>query len=261
MKFCTFASGSSGNCTLIESGGVSILIDAGISMKRIKLGLGECGLTPGDLSGILITHCHSDHIAGLGMISKYFSLPIFAPRVTARVLSSQIPSAAPHIIPFDPGQDLHIGHLTVTSFRTPHDAYDSVGYVISDGEKSMAFVTDLGCVTDDIKAHVHGVDAAVIEANHDLDMLKNGPYPYMLKRRIMEDNGHLSNIACASLAIRLFESGTGRIVLAHLSKENNTPSIAYRTVCAALGKNGCVVGEKISVSIAPRAEVSEFFEV
>lgn len=230
-------------------------------MKRIKQGLCECGAAPGELSGILITHCHSDHISGLGMMSKYYNVPIYAPRITAGVIARQVPSAIPYIKPFDAGQEFYIGSLIVSSFRTPHDAYDSVGYVVSDGDRSLAVATDLGHVTPEICAKLRGVSAAVIEANHDVDMLKNGPYPYPLKRRIMEDNGHLSNDACAQLAVSLFESGTGQIVLAHLSSENNTPELAYRTVCDLLGKNGCIAEENMDVSIAPRADISEFFKV
>lgn len=261
LKFCTLASGSSGNCTLVEGGGTAILIDAGISMRRIKLGLGKCGIPPENLSGILVTHCHSDHVAGLGMMSKYFAVPIFAPYITAGVIAAQSPECAPYITPFEPGADIHIGALKISSFRTMHDAYDSVGYVVSDGDKTMALATDLGCVTYEVEARICGVNAAVIEANHDVDMLKNGPYPYALKRRILEDNGHLSNFACAALAVRLFESGTKRLVLAHLSSENNTPSLAFKTVCAALAERGCAVGDKIAVSVAPRSEASEFFEI
>ena len=230
-------------------------------MRRIKRGLGECGVLPGELSDILITHCHSDHISGLAMMSKYYSVPIYAPRVTAGVIARQAPAAIPYIKAFDPGQEFHIGSLIVSSFRTPHDAYDSVGYVVTDGDRSVAVVTDLGHVTPEICACVSGVSAAVIEANHDLDMLKNGPYPYVLKRRIMEDNGHLSNSACAKLAVRLFESGTKRIVLAHLSSENNTPELAYEAVCGELGKCGCIAGENMIVSVAPRSDMSEFFQI
>ena len=255
MKFCTLASGSSGNCAVIKSGDTAILIDAGISMRRIKQGLAETGLLPEDISAILVTHCHTDHISGIKMMSKYYHLPILAPRITAGMISSACPEAGPYIRFFEPGQPFHIGEIDVMAFRTPHDAYDSVGYMLSAEGKRLAYVTDLGHVSDEILETVLGADAAIIESNHDIEMLKTGPYPYPLKRRILSESGHLSNEACGKLAIRLAESGAKTLLLAHLSRENNTPSLAYKTVRQCLDENGCCV----NLFVAPADEKSETF--
>ena len=257
MKFCTLSSGSSGNCAVIKSGNTAILIDAGISMRRIKQGLAEIGLLPEDISAILVTHCHTDHISGIKMMSKYYHLPILAPRITAGMLSSACPEAGPYIRYFEPDRPFHVEEIDVTPFRTPHDAYDSVGYILSAEGKRLAYITDLGHIPDSVLESVLGADAAIIESNHDIEMLKNGPYPYPLKMRILSESGHLSNEACGKLAIRLAESGTKTLLLAHLSRENNTPSLAYETVRKCLDENGCCV----NLSVAPASEKSETFTV
>lgn len=257
MKFCTLASGSSGNCAVIKSGDTAILIDAGISMRRIKTGLAQIGLLPEDLSAILVTHSHTDHICGIGMMSKHYHLPILAPKITAGIISSACPVAGPYIKYFEPEQRFHVGGIEISPFRTPHDAYDSVGYILTAEDKKLAYVTDLGHVPETVLEAVLGADAAIVECNHDTEKLKNGPYPYYLKRRILSDNGHLSNEACARLAVRMAESGTKALLLAHLSRENNTPSLAYDTVRKCLDENGCCV----QLSVAPAAEKSETFTV
>ncbi|MCF0120322.1 MAG: MBL fold metallo-hydrolase [Oscillospiraceae bacterium] len=257
MLIQTFASSSSGNCTLVSGGGTNILIDAGISMRRIKTALGALGLTPCDLSAILITHEHSDHIGGLKMMTKYFHIPVFAPRRTGGDIAALLPETEAVMTVFDAGDSFDLGSLTVRSFRTMHDTPDSVGYRLDCGGASFVYATDLGCVTNDVLAAARGVDAAVIEANHDVDMLKYGPYPYELKRRILSNHGHLSNEASADFARELLRSGTKSFVLAHLSRENNTPLLAYRTVNSALA----ALGGEYTLSVAPFDEQGKVIEL
>ncbi len=233
MRIVTFASGSTGNCTLVSCGGSNIIIDAGISMKRVRENLRQSGLRPEDVNGILITHEHSDHISGLAMLIKHYRMPVYAPRTVADRLRYAVPGAADslHVIPV--GEEFCLGDAKVRAFYTPHDTDESVGYRI-EAESIFALATDTGHVTAEILEGLDGADAVLIEANHDLEMLSGGNYPYYLKRRIMSPRGHLSNDDCAELARRLAERGTRYIVLGHLSRENNTPDVAYRTVSSAL---------------------------
>jgi phosphoribosyl 1,2-cyclic phosphodiesterase len=162
-----------------------------------------------------------------------------------------VSEAAPCVTCFEAGTEFVLGEISVTSFLTPHDTPESVGYRFFDGKRSLVFVTDIGCVTRTVLDAVLGADMAVIEANHDLVMLKNGPYPAYLKRRILSEHGHLSNDDSGRLATRLAETGTRRIVLAHLSKENNTPRLAFDTVGGALKSRGAVVGGDVELETAP----------
>ena len=234
MLLTTFASGSTGNCALVRAGGGNILIDAGISMKRIRENLALSGLLPEDLAGILITHEHSDHISGLEMMIKYHGTPVYAPETLAGSLRLSVRGADNRLRVIPVGEGFELGCMRVTAFRTPHDTDESVGYRIECG-CTLGFATDMGCVTDGVLDALYGCEAALIEANHDTDMLMRGPYPPHLKRRILSPRGHLSNDDCARLAAALAEGGTKYIVLGHLSRENNTPELAYKTVREALG--------------------------
>ena len=233
MKIRIFASGSSGNCLLLAGGGTHILIDAGISMRRVEKALARAGLTIRDIGGVLITHEHSDHISGLKMLLKYYAPPIYAPHTVAARICGMLPDAVDcmHVIPV--GSPFDIGQLQIRAFHTPHDTDESVGYRV-EGEGCFAIATDMGCVTEEVRDGLLGADLALIESNHDLTMLRDGAYPFYLKRRILSEHGHLSNADCARLARQLAEAGTRSIVLAHLSRENNRPEIAFRETEAML---------------------------
>ncbi len=250
MQIYTIASGSTGNCTLVRDGGTAVLIDAGISTKRIVTALRELGLLPEQLDGILITHEHGDHICGLNTFIKHYDIPIFAPRTVANHLSWSITGVDDYLTVLPTGQDYSINGLSILPFHTPHDTPESVGYRLS-GSSVFGFCTDFGHVTDEILEGMRGVDAAVIEANHDLEMLKNGSYPYYLKRRILSDNGHLSNDACAALSAELYKHGTRKIILGHLSRENNLPSLARRSVLDVLCAEGIDTEKELVLEIAP----------
>ena len=225
MEVCVFASGSGGNCLLLSSGDTNILIDAGISMRRVVNALAQAGHTMGEIGGVLITHEHSDHISGLKMLVKHHHLPVFAPGTVAARLLGAVPDLAGSVNIIPVNRRFEIGSLTVTAFPTPHDTDQSVGYRVSGGAV-FALATDMGVVTEQVEAALTGADAVLIESNHDEDMLRYGPYPVYLKRRILSERGHLSNESCAALAARLAGSGTKKIILGHLSRENNRPELA-----------------------------------
>ena len=233
MKLNVFASGSGGNCLCLSSGGCHILIDAGISMRRTESALLTMGLEPNDISGVLITHEHSDHISGLKMLIKHYELPVYAPHTIANRLRGMLPEIEPclHIIPV--GQAFGLGSFLVRAFHTPHDTDESVGYRV-EGGGSFALATDMGHVTQEVLEALTGADTVLIEANHDVAMLSYGNYPIYLKRRILSGRGHLSNDSCAKLAHYLCEHGTRQIILGHLSRENNRPDLALSAVRSQL---------------------------
>ena len=237
MKLTVFASGSGGNCLLLSGGGTNILIDAGISTRRLSELLAERCLSLQDIGGVLITHEHSDHISGLPGLARRSGAEIFAPRTVAARLRGMLPQLEERLRVIPVGEVFTISRLRIRAFRTPHDTDESVGYRVEDGSV-FALATDMGCVTEEVLDNLRGADAVLIEANHDEDMLRSGPYPVFLKRRILSDHGHLSNESCAALARELADSGTGTIILGHLSRENNTPDTALRAVGEALAGTG-----------------------
>ena len=261
LEVCTLASGSSGNCLLVRGGGSQVLVDAGISCRRIVSALRELGVDPRALDGVLITHEHSDHIAGLATLTKQYRLPVYASRGTGWELCRRIAFLEDLLRPFEPGEAFQAGELEAVSFPTSHDAAQSVGYVLSHGEKRAAVATDLGYVTPEVERAVRGADLLVCEANHDVEWLQSGPYPYYLKARILGDRGHLSNEAGAELAWTAVEGGARTVVLAHLSHENNTPQRAHEVVRALLERRGAAVGRDVILEVAPRSEAGRRYPV
>lgn len=253
MDFYTLASSSGGNAALLRSGGTALLLDAGISARRITKSLALLGMTPRDLDGILITHEHSDHVSGIATLSKQYAVPVYASRGTGRFL--RCPVELLHS--FDAGDTFSIGSLTVRSFATSHDAADSVDYRIDGEDASFGALTDTGYVTDAAARVLCGVDALLLEANHDVETLRAGPYPYYLKQRVLSDHGHLSNDAAAEFALYCAQNGTRDILLAHLSAENNTPAMAEY----AVGRRLQAKGMAVRLGIAPRDTLSEVHEV
>ena len=246
----SIASGSEGNSLLVSAGGTHILVDAGISARRITTALLSLGLTPGDIAGVLVTHEHSDHTAGLATLTKQYRLPLYASGGTAGALCARIPHAADvlHLLPRQ--GVLTLGDAQVTVFPTSHDAAESIDFRFDCGGAALGVLTDTGCVTPEAEQALQGVDLLVLESNHDEDWLLSGPYSYYLKQRILGACGHLSNNDAAFLAQRLAASGTRQFVLAHLSRENNTPERARQTVSLALS------GLDASVTVAPRGQLS-----
>ena len=251
MTVTTLASGSSGNCILVSHGDTRVLVDAGISCRRIRLALAALGTAPQALSVVLITHEHSDHIAGLATLFKQYHLPVYCSPGTGRQLEYRIAFLSEVLTTFEPGIPFVLGDLTVTPFSTLHDAADPVGYTFSAGGHKAAIATDLGSITPAVEAQVKDAGLLVVEANHDPDLLRDGPYPFYLKQRILGDHGHLSNQACAGLVAR---AQARTVVLAHLSAENNTPRLALEAVRAAAGAH-------VTVEVAPRDEVGRGYDV
>lgn len=250
----TFASGSEGNCLLISADGTHLLLDAGISTRRIKTALAALGLTVDDLSGILITHEHTDHIGGLQTLVKHHRVPLYASAATARQIAYRVAGAEPLLRGVESGQDFAVGSCRVTAFATSHDAAGSQDYRIDTPDGAVGALTDTGYVTDEARSALRGVDLLVLESNHDVEWLLSGPYPYSLKQRILSDFGHLSNDAAAAFAAEMAHAGTQEIILAHLSRENNTPIRAWDTVARALDAQGL----SPRLSVAPRKELSSY---
>jgi phosphoribosyl 1,2-cyclic phosphodiesterase len=254
MEYVSFASGSSGNCGLLRGGGISLLVDAGISLKRIRACLADEGMELSDLDGVLVTHEHSDHISGLGMLSKYTKLPMYMSGGTARALQRGAKCTGEDLFLLEAGTPLCLGELRIIAFDTSHDAAEPFGYRVEGENGALAVITDLGYVPRTLREAVSGCRAAVVEANYDLDMLRNGPYPLNLKRRIQGNYGHLENEDAAELCCFLAENGAEKLLLAHLSKENNLPELARMTVSRRLGR-------EISLQVAPRESRSEELEI
>ena len=260
MRMASLSSGSSGNCIYIGSENHHILIDSGISKKRVEEGLKALELTPTDISGIFITHEHTDHIGGLGVLSRKYGLPIYATEGTIEQIRrtsslGTMPEGLYH--PIHAGEDVTIGDLKLHPFAVAHDAAEPVAYRVNSNGSSVAVVTDLGEYTEEIVTGLQGLDALFLEANHDVRMLQVGPYPYPLKQRIMSRLGHLSNEAAGQFLLRLLHPGMKKVLLGHLSKENNYSELAYETVRmeVTLGE-GDWRGEDLDLSVAPRTGLS-----
>ena len=233
MELCSIASGSSGNCICAGTDNCHVLIDAGISGKRIEEGMNTYDYTTSDMDGVLITHEHSDHIQGLGVVARKYGLPIYATKGTADAIlqSSSVGKIDPslfHVI--EAGKTFFIGNLEIYPMSISHDAADPVAYLVSDGRHRVGVVTDLGYYDADIVSHMEGLDALLLEAIHDIHMLQVGAYPYPLKQRILGERGHLSNETSGQLLGQILHDGMQHILLGHLSKENNYDELAYETV-------------------------------
>lgn len=242
-------SGSKGNCTLIRSGSASILIDAGKSARSLTSALRSLGSDIESIDAIFITHEHSDHISALPTLLKKHGIPVHIVQASARrMLERQGADIEDKLCIHSPLFCVSVGDMTVTSFPTPHDSAFSVGYRIDIGEGeervSIGYATDVGVVTDSVRDGLLGCESVVLEANHDVGMLMDGPYPYQLKMRIRSSGGHLSNGECSVLAAELCANGTKNILLAHLSEENNDPSLAYGEVISA------VADSSVSIRVA-----------
>ncbi|OUN10748.1 MBL fold metallo-hydrolase [Flavonifractor sp. An91] len=261
LQLCTLASGSSGNSLLVSDGATHILVDAGISCRRITTALKGLGVDPASLSAVLITHEHTDHISGLTTLTKQRKVPVYASRGTGRQLCYRIAFLEEVLHPFTPGACFSIGSIDIETFPTPHDAAESTGYALSAGGRKAAVVTDLGHVTEAVEAGIRGANLLVAEANHDVEWLRSGPYPYFLKDRILGDRGHLSNEAGAALVCSAVSAGTSTVVLAHLSHENNTPERARQVVGASLTRMGAVPGQDVLLEVAPRSEPGRRYTV
>lgn len=261
MRLVSISSGSSGNCIYTGSNNTHLLIDAGISGKRIDAGLHGADISGFDLSGILVTHEHSDHIASIGVMHRRYNLPIYATRGTIDgILSSpsigNVDTGLFHVI--ESGSDFEIGDLCIHAHPVSHDANDPVAYRVTDGKSSVGVCTDLGRYDEGTVRAFSGVNALLIEANHDVNMLQVGRYPYPLKRRILSDKGHLSNETAGTLLCKLMHDDLHDVFLGHLSAENNLPDLCYEAVRLELLMGcDCYHPDNINLKVASRSECSE----
>ena len=265
MRLCSIASGSSGNCIYVGSENTHLLVDTGISRKRIEEGLKELEIKGEELGGILVTHEHADHIQGLGVFSRKYGVPIYATPGTMQGIKEcrtlgKMPEGLYHEIQVD--TDFILGDIKVHPFAISHDANEPSGYRFEQGEKSVAVATDLGKYDEYTVENLKNLNAVLLESNHDLHMLEVGPYPYYLKQRVMGERGHLSNELSGRLLCDILHNGLKNVMLGHLSKENNYAELAYETVKleVTLGDNP-FKGEEIPISVAKRDTISQVITV
>ncbi len=251
-RFCALYSGSSGNSSYLKGGSTGLLIDAGVSCKAILAALQERQIASEEIQGILITHEHIDHIRGLKVLTKKLKVPIYSSGVVLDYLTQRdLIEKNTCLVPLE--AETQIGELLIHTFSTPHDSLDSVGFRIQlpDG-RTVGYATDLGHVTEEVDRQLTGCDLVMLEANYDTSMLENGRYPYYLKRRIKAPNGHLSNDDCAAQTVKLVRNGTTRLVLGHLSKENNYPGNAFQAVYSELSMAGMQSHKDFILDVAKR---------
>ncbi len=253
MKYCILASGSRGNSIYVEAGNTRFLIDVGLSARQIELRLAARHIDPAGLDAIVLTHAHRDHVRGVGVFANRFQLPVYAhpdtlDGITRLLKSGQ--SVAPQVEPF------RIGEAHFTPFRLSHDCDPTVGFLIEHGGKILGICTDLGVVSEEVCRHVERANALLLESNHDVEMLHNGPYPRELKERISGRLGHLSNLDAGELLYEVFSNRLDHVILGHLSEENNHPELALQTVVSRVGRQ--YAGR---FTVMEQKTVSEMFEI
>jgi phosphoribosyl 1,2-cyclic phosphodiesterase len=262
IKLCSLFSGSSGNCVFLGTDRAKILIDAGLSGKKIIEALCSIGEKPSDISAILVSHEHSDHIKGAGILSRKFDIPIYANENTWDAMETAIgPISLKNKMYFNAGREFEINDVCISPFNIPHDASEPVGFNFFVNNKKITTATDIGHINKGLLRFLEASDLLFLEANHDIEMLKVGPYPWHLKKRILGDMGHLSNEMAGKVINYLAQKGTRKFVLGHLSKENNFPELAYQTVYNELTENKICVGIDVELCVALRDRAGRVIEV
>lgn len=252
LKFTSLYSGSSGNCLFVETENTKILIDAGVSLKKIEKGLENFDVMPSNLDAVIVTHEHTDHIQSLGNLSKKFDIPVFATSKTFDAMPKQtekITDKNKNNINID--EKFSIGDIEILPFKIPHDAADPCGFTLFSNNKKISIATDVGHMTNDILKHIDGSEFILLEANYDSNVLKYTKYPFKLKERIAGPSGHLSNKAAGQTINYLINSGLKKAVLGHLSKESNFPELAYQTVVDEILSSGTNI-DNFNLSVASR---------
>jgi phosphoribosyl 1,2-cyclic phosphodiesterase len=251
VSVTVLASGSKGNCSLVASSGTRLLIDAGLSCRELLRRLLLCGHDPRGLDAVLITHEHADHIGGLRVLARRLRIPVYITGATYQAYQKCVRDAGENRVGLDrretfcSGTAFQIGDITVTPFTIPHDAIDPVGFTFrSDGIK-VGICTDLGYMPASVRDHLRGCHVLMIESNHDLELLRGGPYPWSVKQRVMSRVGHLSNDALADFLTSDYDGGAEVLILAHLSEQNNHPEIARTTAERALGQQCSLLGNRV----------------
>lgn len=262
LTLASLYSGSSGNAIYVSNKNTKVLVDAGLSGKKIEEAISSIGEDIRNIQAILITHEHSDHIMGAGVLARRYGIPIYANNETWDAMRNALKKIDPGCIRvFNTGDVFNIGDLEIQAFRIPHDAVEPVGFNISHNGKKVTIATDIGHLSKSLLSCLEGSDIVLIESNHDVEMLKVGRYPWPLKQRILGDAGHLCNEMAAEVVSYLAKRGTKKFLLGHLSKENNIPELAFETVKNALRERSIIAGQDVYLSVALRDRVSEKISV
>lgn len=261
FNFCSLYSGSSGNCLFVETDNTKLLIDAGVSLKKIEEGLNNINIDPSSLDGILVTHEHSDHIKSLGSLSKKFDLPVFANQETYDAMPKQVEKISDkNIKRFNVNEKFCINDIEINPFTIHHDAANPCGFNFFNNDKKISIATDIGHIDNDILKKLEGSSFILLESNYDPEVLKYTKYPFLLKQRIAGPNGHLSNNMAGKVINYLLNNGLNTAMLGHLSKESNFPALAYQTVADEIISNGTDIS-KINLSVASRDTVSDILHI
>lgn len=262
IRFSILASGSSGNATLVETGDQKILVDCGLSGKKMEDLFEQVGRKMSDLDAILVTHEHVDHIKGLGVVARKYKLPIFANQKTWQAMDPMIGEVnTDQKFQFDMETVKTFGSLQVESFGVSHDAIEPMFYIFHNGAKKFVMITDTGYVSDRMKGHIRGADAYLFESNHDIEMLRMGRYPWNVKRRILGDEGHISNEDAGIAIGEVITDKTKRIYLGHLSKDNNMKDLARMSVTQTLATQDKIVGSGIELFDTDPAVPTDIFTI
>lgn len=262
IRFSILASGSSGNATLVETGDQKILVDCGLSGKKIEGLFEQVGRKMSDLDAILVTHEHVDHIKGLGVIARKYKLPVFANQKTWQAMDSMIGEVnSDQKFHFDMETVKSFGSLQVESFGVSHDAIEPMFYIFHSGDKKFVMITDTGYVSDRMKGHIKGADAYLFESNHDIEMLRMGRYPWNVKRRILGDEGHVSNEDAGIAISEVITDKTKRIYLGHLSKDNNMKDLARMSVSQTLAAQDIIIGTQLELFDTDPAVPTDIFTI
>ena len=265
LKFISFGSGSSGNCYFLYTDTDGLMIDAGVGIRTLKKHFRDYGLNLQQVHHLLITHDHADHIKCVGSISHELHLPVYATELVHRgidrnyCVTRKVDPADRHLV--EPGQTMRVGDFVVTPFHVPHDSSDNVGFMVEAEGVTFCLMTDAGRITEEMNAFITRANYLVIEANHDREMLMQGPYPYHLKERISSGTGHLNNNACGEAIANNMSEQLRHVWLCHLSEENNHPELARKTVEAVLRSYGIVVGKDLQLDVLKRTIPTGIFEL
>lgn len=261
LNFCSLYSGSSGNCLYVESENTKILIDAGVSLKKIENGLNTLNIPASSLDAILVTHEHSDHIQSLGNLSKKFNLPVYANSKTFDAMPKQVEKITTNNIKkIKINEKFFIKDIEINSFSIPHDAINPCGYNLCNNHKKISIATDIGHINTNILKHLEGSDFILLESNYDEEVLKYSKYPFNLKKRISGPNGHLSNSMAGKVINYLIHDNLKSATLGHLSKQSNFPELAYKTVVNEIISSGTNI-DKIQLSVASRDNVGKLIHI
>ncbi len=262
LLFSPLFSGSDGNCTYVGTREEAVIVDAGMSMRAILEEMDRAQLDPGAVRALLVTHEHTDHISGVGALARKLNVPIYATPGTWRGMEKRAGKLQPgQRREIECGADFYIGNINVTPFSTLHDTNEPCGYAFDLGGLRASIATDIGCVRENWLSTVLGSDIVLLEADYDPDMLMAGFYTYELKRRIRGTHGHLSNEDAGKAACRLVASGTKHIILGHMSKNNNFPELALRTVEDILAQEGYLCGRDVNLYVARREGLTGVFRI